>query len=1056
MRIPFQFLPTALLAIGFLMMAHRPVEAAPPQVHVVLPNGGEQVPFGTALDVRWTATSDVAITSIAVDITRDGGTTFELLADNLPNSGSRVWTVKGPTSSHCRVRIRATNSADLTGTDSSDAEWTITQGVAPEPLMAAYLGSFGSAGGAAGHFSGPDGIALSDDGFIYVADTYNSRVQKFTLDGHYVSSFGTRGNGPGQFVRPYGIDVDAAGSVYVGDLDRHDVQKFSPSGALQATIGAGQLTMPFGLWVGDDGIVYVADPYAQVVRRFSPSGLAMAPIGPALSGGVSLIQPQNVEGDGHGTFYISDAGVPRVRVVNADGALLASYGSDFDSPAGSALTTGRLFVAEGYVTQTDLLSGAQVGTIGEGGGIILNTPLDCTASGDSLLLVVDGGNNRVVRYRLVHGTPPQVTLLAPNGGESLRVGTTAEVRWAATDDVAVTSVDLLLSRTGGSNYQIIAQELPNTGRYIWNVTGTRSSTCRLRVTAHDDIGLSTSDASDQDWTLLPSFSIPGLEYLGAFGTPELNGPRGIATSDDGFIYIADTFNARVLKFTAAGDFVGPVGVVGPGFQRPYGIDVDANGNVYVSDSTARRVVKFDRDGVFVRVIWNQQFEVPLGLYASDEGILYVTDWVAARVYEFTPDGVMLRWWPLGANQPQNIEGTWQGRFYVSDQWNPCWIRVVDTGPDLVASFGEGWVGRPKGIAVLGPMLLVTEFDQNRLTAVERTTGMPIATLGEADPSLLSAPFDVATLGDSLVYVLDTGHSRVLRYRNTLATPPLVTVVTPNGGETLYLGNRSTLRWSAESLVGVSSVELALSRDGGKTYASIASALANTGSYEWVVTSPVSAHCRVRVRALDSLTFGGQDASDADFRIQDRAVPTLLARFEAGHLEDVIELRWEVGVGVSPSACALERAESPEGPYSSLGVPARWEGRQGSARDSTVQPGRTYWYRMVLSDGSGQHVFGPITATLVASLSLETPYPAPARDDFRVDFALPRTTHARLSVIDVQGRQVALLADATMTAGRHSVAWSDGIHGTPLASGVFFVRLQVGDSEALHRRFVIAR
>ena len=55
----------------------------------------------------------------------------------------------------------------------------------------------------------------------------NDRIQKFTSEGVFVSKWGTAGNEDGQFRRPMGIGVAPDGSVYVADTFNHRIQEFS-------------------------------------------------------------------------------------------------------------------------------------------------------------------------------------------------------------------------------------------------------------------------------------------------------------------------------------------------------------------------------------------------------------------------------------------------------------------------------------------------------------------------------------------------------------------------------------------------------------------------------------------------------------------------------------------------------------------------------------------------------------------------------------------------------------------------------------------------------------
>jgi choice-of-anchor C domain-containing protein len=84
------------------------------------------------------------------------------------------------------------------------------------------------------------------------------------------------------------------------------------------------------------------------------------------------------------------------------------------------------------------------------------------------------------------------------------------------------------------------------------------------------------------------------------------------------------------------------------------------------------------------------------------------------------------------------------------------------------------------------------------------------------------------------------------------------------------------------------------------------------------------------------------------------------------------------------------------------------------------------------------------------LSLALPYPSPARAGFRVEFELPRAVTIRLSLLDVQGREVAVLAHGPRAAGRHAATWDGAAGGSRLPAGLYFVRLATPDQARIHK------
>ena len=101
---------------------------------------------------------------------------------------------------------------------------------------------------------------------------------------------------------------------------------------------------------------------------------------------------------------------------------------------------------------------------------------------------------------------------------------------------------------------------------------------------------------------------------------------------------------------------------------------------------------------------------------------------------------------------------------------------------------------------------------------------------------------------------------------------------------------------------------------------------------------------------------------------------------------------------------------------------------------------------------GGVVFVPATgyvdapARVPSELSFALLSENPARGPLRVECALPRAAFVRVSVLDVQGREVARLAEGPLEAGRHAFAWE--IHGR--APGIYFARMFADGREFTRR------
>jgi beta-lactamase superfamily II metal-dependent hydrolase len=98
-------------------------------------------------------------------------------------------------------------------------------------------------------------------------------------------------------------------------------------------------------------------------------------------------------------------------------------------------------------------------------------------------------------------------------------------------------------------------------------------------------------------------------------------------------------------------------------------------------------------------------------------------------------------------------------------------------------------------------------------------------------------------------------------------PPVVAVGAPDGGENWKAGSTHAITWTATDDVGVTSVDLAWSSNGGSTFPnSVATGLANSGSYSWTVPAVPTTSARVRVTAHDAAGHLVADSSAANFTI----------------------------------------------------------------------------------------------------------------------------------------------------------------------------------------------
>jgi len=133
---------------------------------------------------------------------------------------------------------------------------------------------------------------------------------------------------------------------------------------------------------------------------------------------------------------------------------------------------------------------------------------DVTSSTNPLPLTISHAFSLTATF--ADTTAPVVQQLTPAPAATVNIGTTTNLTWSSSDNVAVTAIDLLLSRTGVAGpYDSLATGIANTGTYSWPVVGPPTSDAFLKVVAHDAAGLTASDANDAAFTIADVTGVDG-------------------------------------------------------------------------------------------------------------------------------------------------------------------------------------------------------------------------------------------------------------------------------------------------------------------------------------------------------------------------------------------------------------------------------------------------------------------------------------------------------------------------------------------------------------------
>ena len=116
-------------------------------------------------------------------------------------------------------------------------------------------------------FYGPRGVAIAPDKTVWVSDTGNNRIQHFDPDLNLLGTTGKKGTGDGEFQGPIGIAVSRSGSVYVADVGNRRIVVLRPGGEFERAFSFPGWEKPGepDLEIGPGETLFASDPEANVV-----------------------------------------------------------------------------------------------------------------------------------------------------------------------------------------------------------------------------------------------------------------------------------------------------------------------------------------------------------------------------------------------------------------------------------------------------------------------------------------------------------------------------------------------------------------------------------------------------------------------------------------------------------------------------------------------------------------------------------------------------------------------------------------------------------------------
>jgi sugar lactone lactonase YvrE len=550
-------------------------------------------------------------------------------------------------------------------------------------------------------------VAVDGAGDVFIADTYNNRVVEVPAG---CTTEACQSTVASELSAPHGVAVDRAGDVFIAEYGSNQVRKVSPGGG-QTTVGSG-LSGPWGVAVDGAGNVFIADTLNNRAVEVPASGATQTTVGSGLSGarGVAVGEA--------GDVFIADTFNSRVVKVPAGGGAQTTVGSGLSGARAVAVDgSGNVFIADnGRVLAVSLAGNAGTVNVCPSGQA---SPAPCS---QTLTL-----NYNITESGTLRSAPTVVTQGAPNLDFTLADGSTC------TGDVAA-----------GSSCTVNVTFAPRA-----------PGLCRGAVELADASGnlLATTLVYGKAQGPAVAFD-PGIQSTVGSGLVE---PIGVAVNGAGDVFIADTFNSRVVKVPAGG---GAQTTVGSGLNYPRGVAVDGAGDVFISDTLNNRVVEVPADG-------GAQTEVgsgliyPIGVAVNGVGDVFIADTLNNRVLKLPAGGGAQMEVGSGLTMPRGVAVDGAGNVFIADTGNN---RVVElpAGGRTQTTIADNGLNSPFAVAVDGAGdLFIADSNNNRVVEVPAGGGAQI-TVGTG----LNNPTGVAVNATGNVFIADAINSRVVNVQRS--------------------------------------------------------------------------------------------------------------------------------------------------------------------------------------------------------------------------------------------------------------------------------------------------
>jgi len=482
---------------------------------VLTPNGGEFVSVGSVLPITWSSTGSAGN---AVNITVRRGTISAVIASGTSNDGSFNWTVPLSYTAASDYRIEISSAATPSILDTSNSTFTISQTgsitvLSPSGGEVFTLGASQRIVWASTGEIGDNVKIVARRGTssaVIVASTPNDGVFDWTVPLNYPLS--------NDFIveissvsYPSIFDTSEVFSVQAADPVGNSITVLSPNGGESVLRGSVfPITWSHTGDVGNYVKIYIrkGTAGATVVSSTSNDGrfdwiVPNYTLGTGYSIEVSSVLDPTLKDTSDATFSLTDtSSTGRITVTSPNGGESFLQGATIPITWTTTGTVGSSveILAHG-AGQTLSVHSATAND----GAYNWQVP-ESLATGSNYTIEVRSLSNATIQdssnnaFTIAPLSPDSITVVYPNGGETLVRGQTAYIRWVSTGTVGANVV--IIARKGTSS-GTISSGTPNDGIFAWTIPANYVTGSGLTIEIRSATAPSILDTSDSSFTIAP-------------------------------------------------------------------------------------------------------------------------------------------------------------------------------------------------------------------------------------------------------------------------------------------------------------------------------------------------------------------------------------------------------------------------------------------------------------------------------------------------------------------------------------------------------------------------